>query len=141
MKKILLLILIFLNFSYFCFSQQDERIRKAEAIQIAYLTKELGLTSDEAQKFWPVFNNYKAELRKARIENAGDVVAADEKMLNIKRKYQGEFKKVLSDDNRVKRIFSADQNFKELLKRELDQRNKQSNNNKILKQQRSNKKS
>jgi hypothetical protein len=135
MKKILLLILFFLNFSYFCYSQKDEKLKQAEAIQIAYLTKELGLTPEEAEKFWPVFNNYKGEIKRTKAENPGDVVATEEKILNVKRKYQGEFKKVLSDDKRVNKIFSADQKFRDLLKRELDQRNnKQLSPDKELKQ-------
>jgi hypothetical protein len=33
-----------------------------ESMKIAYLTKKLNLTPDEAQKFWPVFNQFSGEL-------------------------------------------------------------------------------
>lgn len=128
MKKILLLALIFLKFSYFCYSQ-DDRLKKAEALQIAFLTKELGLTPEEAQKFWPIYNNYKAELRKARLENPRDIVASEEKVVAIRKKYQAEFKKVLSDDSRVNKVFSAEKNFREMLRKELESRNAGANIN------------
>lgn len=35
-----------------------------EAIKVAYITKQLNLSAEEAQKFWPVHNAYMAELKK-----------------------------------------------------------------------------
>ena len=35
-------------------------------MKIAYLTDRMGLTPDEAQKFWPVYNEYEQEQRKIR---------------------------------------------------------------------------
>lgn len=122
MKKVLFFILFFLNISYFCYSQQDERLKKAEAIQIAYLTKELGLTPAEAEKFWPVFNSYKTELKQARAENPKDVIATEEKIVDIRKKYKPEFKKVLTDETRVNKIFTADKDFREMLRKELQSR-------------------
>ena len=31
-------------------------VKKLQAMEMAFITKELNLTPDEAQKFWPVFN-------------------------------------------------------------------------------------
>lgn len=122
MKKILLFILFFININYFCFAQQDERVRKAEAIQIAYLTKELGLTPDEAQKFWPVFNNYRNEIKRAKTQDNIGVVELEEKIVNIRKKYKAEFKKVLPSDKRVNKVFEAEGNFTNMLKNELKNR-------------------
>ncbi|MFN5439343.1 MAG: hypothetical protein ACK5AB_05480 [Bacteroidota bacterium] len=33
--------------------------KKLQAMEMAFITKELNLTPDEAQKFWPVFNQYR----------------------------------------------------------------------------------
>lgn len=122
MKKLLLLTLIFTNINYFCFAQQDDRVKKAEAIQIAYLTQELGLTPEEAQKFWPIYNSYKDEIRGANVNRKGDVIAAEEKVLNIRKKYRTEFKKVIPDEQRVNKIFSAEKNFRDMLQKELQNR-------------------
>jgi hypothetical protein len=42
---------------------QDDRStsEKIEALQVAFLTQELGLTADEAQKFWPIYNDIKED--------------------------------------------------------------------------------
>jgi hypothetical protein len=44
-------------------SYQDERSTsdKIEALQVAFLTQELELTADEAQKFWPIYNDIKED--------------------------------------------------------------------------------
>ena len=46
--------------------QRQERREKIEAIRIAFITKELNLTSSESEKFWPVYNNYQDKLQKLR---------------------------------------------------------------------------
>ena len=38
-------------------------IKKIQAMEMAFITKELNLSPDEAQKFWPVFNQYRNELK------------------------------------------------------------------------------
>lgn len=39
-----------------------------DALRISWITKKLSLTPEEAQKFWPVFNEFEAELKKVREE-------------------------------------------------------------------------
>ena len=36
----------------------EERMREIKAQKTAYLTTKLGLTSEEAQRFWPIYNEY-----------------------------------------------------------------------------------
>jgi hypothetical protein len=121
MKKILLYTLFFINISYFCFGQTDKKDR-LESIQIAFLTKELSLTPEEAQKFWPVYNDYKAELAQARKASREDEVEFEEKVLTVRKKYKGEFKKVLDSDERANEVFVAEKNFREMLRKELQKR-------------------
>ena len=48
----------------------QKRMEEYRAMKIAYFTENLGLTSQEAEKFWPLYNKYeqdKAELRKNRM--------------------------------------------------------------------------
>ena len=128
-KKIVLLLAFIINLSYICFAQpQGNKGNKAEAIQIAYLTKELDLTPEEAQKFWPIFNSYKQEMIAARKENSTDELESQEKVLNISKKYKPEFKKVLGTDQRVNNLFQADKNFREMLRKELMRRKEQRQN-------------
>lgn len=54
-----LFIILFLLFSTFIFSQdRDERIERVKALRVAYISDRLDLTPEEAQKFWPVFNQF-----------------------------------------------------------------------------------
>jgi pyruvate/2-oxoacid:ferredoxin oxidoreductase beta subunit len=121
MKKVFILVLIFINIYYICSAQPGERNR-AEQIQRGYLTNELKLTPDEAEKFWPVYRSYKEELKKARQEKRDDELAFEETALDIRKKYRPEFKKVLESDQRANRVFIADKHFKEILRRELQNR-------------------
>lgn len=123
MRKILLYTLFFLNIGYFGYGQNDRRDR-LESIQIAFITKELSLSPDEAQRFWPVYNEYKDELAQARRASREDEVAFEEKVIQVKKKFKAEFKKVLGTDDRANEVFVAEKNFREMLRKELQNRRK-----------------
>jgi Skp family chaperone for outer membrane proteins len=61
MKKLITFICI----SFICVlsisAQGRKGKEKIKALKISYLTEQLALTSDEAQKFWPIYNNYDNE--------------------------------------------------------------------------------
>lgn len=98
--------------------------RRLEALKIAFITKKLNLSPEEAQKFWPVYNRYSEELRKTRQQARADgdgQVAIDEKVLNVRKKYQTEFGKVLSQD-KVEAFFKAEKEFGTYLQKEIMER-------------------
>ena len=72
--------------------KQQENVK---ALEIAFITKELDLNPDEAQKFWPVYNQYSKEINEAH-KNNPDVIPREEKILNIRKKYQEQFVKALA---------------------------------------------
>src|ERR1700759_1951829 len=50
----------------------QDRKDKIETMHIAYLSQRLNLTSAQAEKFWPIYNEFRAEqdkLRKERMDN------------------------------------------------------------------------
>ncbi|MBS1747857.1 MAG: hypothetical protein JST21_16970 [Bacteroidetes bacterium] len=129
MKKIYAL-LLFLSFhSYICFAQQtgDEEENKVEMVKMAYMTKELNLTPQEAQNFWPVYNNYQNELKQARSKYPNDEVAFEKKAVEIKERYQGNFKKVLGNQ-RANKVYTSDKQFNNTLRNELNNRRKNTQN-------------
>jgi hypothetical protein len=93
-----------------------------EALKVAFMTRHLNLTIEEAQKFWPAYNACFEELKKARQEKKEDVLAFEEASLNIKKKYKNDFKKALGSDERVNKALTADRAFMEMIKRELQNR-------------------
>lgn len=57
MKRVLLIILFCLCIQN-TYAQDGERRKKIKAYKIAFLTEKLDLTATEAEKFWPVYNQY-----------------------------------------------------------------------------------
>ncbi len=124
MKKIILLLAFFTGLNYFCYAQPG-RGEKLEALKVAFITKELNLTSVEAQKFWPVYNGYFDELKKARQENKQDQLKFEEAALNIRKKYKPEFKKILNnDEDRVNKLYRLETEFRDRLRKEMINRQK-----------------
>lgn len=93
-----------------------------EAIKVAYITKQLNLSAEEAQKFWPVHNAYMAELKKARQENKMAELAFEEQALSIRKKYNNDFKKILNAEDRVNTVFKLDRNFNDMMRQEMMKR-------------------
>lgn len=63
MKKNLILLSLFLFQGLFV-QAQGEKNEKIQALKVAFITQELELSSSEAQKFWPVYNDYDAALHR-----------------------------------------------------------------------------
>ena len=116
---ILLALILNLHCSGYAQTPQDGSRKKPQELQIEYFTKELALTPDESQKFWPVYNNYKTDIKNIRTESEKDPIALEEKILNIRKKYKGDFKKVLDSDDRVNKVFVLEKSFREMLRNEL----------------------
>ena len=59
LKKLFPILLLLISFSFY---GQGEKMREKKeqikALKVAFLTTELKLTSNEAEKFWPVYNTF-----------------------------------------------------------------------------------
>ena len=98
------------------------QIKKIQAMEMAYITKELNLSPGEAQKFWPVFNQYRNELRSVASEKKmGDHLEKQQKTLDIRKKYREDFSKVMNQE-RANKVFGAEEEFKSLVRREFQKR-------------------
>ena len=103
---------------------QDGEGSRIEALKIAYLTKKLNLSPQEAQRFWPIYNNYASELRQARTEqrnNKTSEIDTEEKILNIRKKYNKEFSGALNAD-KVNAFFRSEKEFGNYVQKELSER-------------------
>ena len=90
----------------------ENREQKIEALYIAYITRELNLTEDEAQKFWPVHAQFDKEIRELKMDNAE--LERQQQVLNIKKKYQDRFTKILGS-TRTNDFFIKDGEFRKKL--------------------------
>jgi len=129
-------------------AQQQDKKDKIEVIHTAYLTEKLNLTPEQAEKFWPVYNQYRndqAELQKQRKANAKTVKDAGgidnmsdadiqklvtneidikTRELDLHKKYVVKFQEVISL-KQVAKLFIAEEQFKLYLLNQL--KNKKNN--------------
>jgi hypothetical protein len=97
---------------------------RLEALKIAYITKKLDLSPEEAQKFWPIYNQYSAELKQARqtaTRNNSSEIELDEATLNIRKKYSSQFSQVLSPQ-KVDIFFKSEKEFGHFVQKEMERR-------------------
>ncbi len=69
MKKLLFILL----FSVLGLQAQDGKHEQIKAFKTAYITDKLALTSSEAEKFWPIYNNYDEKFRALKINERRDI--------------------------------------------------------------------
>lgn len=114
MKKIFALILVF-SLANMAFSQDfKEKKEKIKALKVAYITEKLDLTTEEAQKFWPIYNafdekqfglhHFKRRKSMEEIENFSENEAQslivemqknEDEMYQLRKKYLIDLQKVL----------------------------------------------
>jgi len=129
MKKFLLILMAISGSISFANAQNGngQRLEKIQALKIAYITQKLKLTPAEAEKFWPVYNQYTDEIKTLRINNIdGDVLENEQKLLDIRKKYKPEFENILGPQ-RVNDLFTAEKEFRNILIKRLKEQRQQNN--------------
>lgn len=146
MKAKYILPLLFL-ISTFTFSQDfKEKKEKIKALKVAFLTEKLELTTDEAQKFWPIYNTFdekQFELRhnkkrayagKLNDENIAklteneakaliaEMEATENEMYTLKKKFISDLQKVLPAKKIILLRKSEDEFNRKLLKQFREKR-------------------
>jgi uncharacterized protein YaiL (DUF2058 family) len=120
--------------------QGQDKKEDIDAMKIAYITKELSLTPEEAQLFWPVYNQYNdklQDLRKKRMDNArqtkdnvdkmtdkeveqsidNDLISR-QKELDLRKEYAAKFKAILPV-KKIAKLYQAEEQFKRVLLNKL----------------------
>lgn len=133
MKKYILIVLILLFSTITIHAQKGKNKEKIRALKVAFLTQELNLDTETAQKFWPIFNEHENNLDllrrkgmtdiKQKLKNAGGFEALSEddakvfvqSKINLDKKELAEKEKFLS---KVAKVLS----YKQILKLNLSQR-------------------
>jgi len=119
------------------FSQPDPSGDRVKAIKIAFITEKLELSSGEAQKFWPVFNQFEEQLlelgRQEReivqsIPSTGITDQDSRRKMNqlsdlkkqrcaLELEFMDEVRKVLPDSKVLKLAMAQEEFKRELLQR------------------------
>ena len=151
MKRVSIILILFFITSV-VFSQSKENMKKIESARIALITERLGLSPEQAEKFWPVYREYNLERREIRKEfhNARQGVDMKnlteeqskqlvqksmdmkQKELNLEKEYSRRLSEVISTQQLFK-LKNAEKDFQQmLLKRIQHQRQLQDQNQKMM---------
>ncbi len=95
---------------------------KVKALYIAYITNQLQLTPEDAQKFWPVHTQYENEIK--GVNKSLPELQKQQAILDIKKKYQINFTQILGAQ-RSERFFKIDGEFKRKLLERIRKQNSQ----------------
>ncbi len=115
---------------------QGNKGEKIEALRIAFISQQLNLNPQEAQKFWPVYNQYHNDLKTMhqnfKMDANGQVDANrqldfEQKKLDLKKKYKNEFDGALGKD-KVNQLYNLEHKFQEKLKDLREQRQQMKGN-------------
>ena len=131
MKHILLFITLLTGSFSFAYAQGDEpdagkRAEKIQALYVAYMTQQLNLNEEEAQKFWPLHKQFDSELKTVDLNTPE--LDRQQTILNIKKKYQDRFVKILGS-GRTDAFFRKDMEFRKKLVDTMRNRRQQNNMN------------
>lgn len=131
MKHILLFITLLTGSFSFAYAQGDEpdagkRTEKIQALYVAYMTQQLNLNEEEAQKFWPLHKQFDIELKTVDLNTPE--LDRQQTVLNIKKKYQDRFVKILGS-GRTDAFFRKDMEFRKKLVDTMRNRRQQNNMN------------
>lgn len=121
----------------------QEDIEKIRAKKIAFITQTIELTVEEAQIFWPVYNEYEQKLETLKIERretmrelvkghntlsdeeitvlSDQFIDFDVKEAKLKREYHEKYKSVLHIKKVIK-LYKAENQFKKQVLREIQKR-------------------
>lgn len=147
MKKNYFLALCFglLSLSIYAQSDSDRTNRRdeIEAQKVAYITSKLNLSTEEAQRFWPIYNEYRSDLDALRKDRNDHRIKPDDEDQNltdaqidelIKSKFESERRKIDLDEkyyekfktalpvSKVAAYYRAERSFKRELLNQLRQK-------------------
>ncbi len=151
MKRVHIFFMLFF-ISFGIFAQNKDAMKKIESARIALITERLGLTPDQAEKFWPVYREYNLQRREIREQFRTEREQADvqnmseeeskqlvqksmdmkQKELNLEKEYSKRLTEVISTQQLFK-LKNAEKDFQQmLLNRIQEQRQMQDQNQKMM---------
>ena len=116
----------------------DSKVReKIEAARIAYITDQLQLSPDEAEKFWPIYREFAQKRREIRREvreanRTADPNTTDQEMvdqqfkakqreLDLEKDYSGRLLKVISAQ-KLRTLPQAERRFRQMILDQIQRR-------------------
>lgn len=148
MKTKIIYPIVFLLISSLSFSQGfKEKKEKVKALKVAYITEQLDLTTEEAQKFWPIYNAFddkQSELRHEKMRAILDrfepgnveklsekdastlltqMESVEESLFALRKKFIKDLQGIISAKKIIK-LKKAEEDFNRTLLRQIKERRK-----------------
>lgn len=123
--------------------EDKEKDDKIEALKVGFITKELNLTSTEAEKFWPLYNEMEGKMKEIRqtcrkinhdVRDSEDKISNEDakkklntlfeneqKELDLKKEYSEKFIKIIGEKRTLK-LLSLEHEFRRVLLERLKDR-------------------
>lgn len=149
---------VFALLAIFCtvnISAQNANRERLEAYKIAFFTKRLNLTPGEAEKFWPLYNEYQETKTKIQLErqelnrnfnqnglnmNDREMTEAGDRLIGLEvreaalaQEFHNKIKTVLTPA-KILRLYQAENQYRLQLLKELQERREERNNQNIRQQ-------
>jgi hypothetical protein len=140
MKRGLVLIILLAVLPVSRIAAQNPNLEKLNAYKIAFFTRRLNLTSQEAEKFWPVYNEFQNKRSQIQIErqainrniNQNEMNMSEKEMIDagdkfialqvqeaaLEQEYHKKFREILSPV-KVLRLYQAENQYRMQLLNEL----------------------
>lgn len=143
-RKLIFIIVPLMFLVHFSFGQSKEARQRIESARIALITERLGLTPEQAEKFWPVYNEYNIqrknlvqEMQNARknvdMNNMSEEQGKElmnlgldikERQLQLEKTYSGRLTEVISTKQMLS-LRKAEEDFRKMIIQRLEERKRQ----------------
>ena len=140
MKKLLFILLAFITLQSFGQVEEEPVIQdpnvktRIDAARAAYITERLGLTTEEAEKFWPVYREFaekrsglRTQFRDAKREGKDEEELVElglklkQQELDLEKDYSGRMMKVISAQ-KLMELRGAERDFTRIILQQIQQR-------------------
>ena len=101
---------------------RPEQREKIEMFKIQFITKNLELTTSEAEGFWPVYEAHKKSIQEIIKTKMNDEILMQEAMLNARKKYKADLLPVLKTEERVNNALRVEREFLYKMRHEVSRR-------------------
>ncbi len=113
MKKWIPILFLFILPVFAAVAQTEEPVQegKIQERMREYIQKRLGLSRAETERFSPVFVRYFREFAQTHKQNKGDRLVMQQKIIELRLRYRGEFRQIM-DEQRANKVFRYEDDFR-----------------------------
>ena len=101
---------------------RPEQREKIEMFKIQFITKNLELTKNEAEGFWPVHEAHKKAMQEIIKTKMNDEILLQEAILASRKKYKADLLPVLKTEERVNKALRVERDFLYKMRKEVNRR-------------------